>query len=185
MTFFNRSVVDGRIAESIVEQIFLSQGYDVFRFGIENTAPGLPSQMSNAPKSRLIIKSMPDFIVRKNGEAFLLEVKFRKDGGFDLSSIGNDYPFDGVFFIVVSLANNQCEISCISLEELESGRRLDGGPDNRLGDRPEFVIDKEVLENLRRYAFRIFAGYKGVNDQFNQAATSINVGSHNESPPQL
>ena len=169
-TTFSRNVVDGRIAESIIEQLFLENGYDVFRFGIENTAPSLSNQLGNRPKTRSIVSKMPDFIVRKDGKAYPVEVKFRGIGGkFDIDDLeGKDkpeYPYDKVFFIVITLnemmnGTTRCEFKCTTIEDLRNGCRIDRESGNLLADCPEFTFDKDVLENLRSYAWAIFSGYK-------------------------
>jgi hypothetical protein len=160
-----RNFVDGRIAEALIEQLFLSQGYEVFRFGIENVAPNLPYQLRHSIMTNSIIRNMPDFIVRKDETAYPIEVKFRGIGQrFDLKSLekrGIEYLYDGVFFIIVTLSETRCEFKCITIEELKEGRQVDGGPGLFLAERPEFSFNHDVLDDFRSYAWNIFNGYKG------------------------
>jgi len=34
-------MIKGRIAETLIEELFLSLDYNVFRYGMENTVPGI------------------------------------------------------------------------------------------------------------------------------------------------
>ena len=34
-------MIKGRIAETLIEELFLSLGFNVFRYGMENTVPGI------------------------------------------------------------------------------------------------------------------------------------------------
>lgn len=35
------NMIKGRIAETLIQELFLSLGYNVFRYGMENTIPGI------------------------------------------------------------------------------------------------------------------------------------------------
>ncbi|MCK5594480.1 MAG: hypothetical protein KAI18_04505, partial [Candidatus Aenigmarchaeota archaeon] len=41
------NMIKGRIAETLIEELFLYLGYDVFRYGMENTVPGIMKLLKN------------------------------------------------------------------------------------------------------------------------------------------
>ena len=60
------SSIKGRLAEAIIEEMFISWGYRVFRFGMENTIPGFEDR--ELPKKGGVadeVRKMPGFIVVK------------------------------------------------------------------------------------------------------------------------
>ena len=38
---YRYGMIKGRIAETLIQELFLSLGYNVFRYGMENTIPGI------------------------------------------------------------------------------------------------------------------------------------------------
>ena len=57
----NDNAIKGKVAEAIVEEMFLSMGYEVFRFGMENTIPGF-SGRDNIKKGEVAnqVRKMPE-----------------------------------------------------------------------------------------------------------------------------
>jgi len=41
MTSYQEGMIKGRIAETLIEELFLTLKYNVFRYGMENTIPGI------------------------------------------------------------------------------------------------------------------------------------------------
>src|SRR3989344_7708678 len=98
---YNRyNMIKGRIAEALVEELFLSLEYSVFRYGMENTVHGI-MELLKGVKSDVAnnIKNMPDFVVQKGNEVFFVEVKFRKDEKFSSRDLPKDYPYWNTFII--------------------------------------------------------------------------------------
>ena len=94
-------IIKGRLAESIIAEMFSEMDYKVVRFGYENIMPELANK-NNLIKGRVSdeIRSMPDFVVvdRKNNYAYYLEVKYRENNEF---KIDPDYLFDDAFIVLV------------------------------------------------------------------------------------
>lgn len=71
----------GRKAERIVEDLFREAGFNVIKYGYENTVPELTPRNNGSiikGKAGDYIRHQPDFIVVNNhNEAFFVEVKFR------------------------------------------------------------------------------------------------------------
>ncbi len=75
----NYGMIKGRIGEAIAEQLFNELGYRVFRYGIENTLPGVVD-IIEGDRGTVIksIRNQPDFIVSsKQNDWSLIEVKYR------------------------------------------------------------------------------------------------------------
>jgi hypothetical protein len=146
---YREDMIKGRIAETLIEELFLSLGYSVFRYGIENTIPGILGQLKGV-KSDVAnnIRRMPDFVIQDkiNGEVYFIEVKFRANEEFDFNDLPEGYPYTNCYFIVVSKKH----IKCISYEELKHGEAITQTSRNYLGSRKEFDLDKETIENFEK-----------------------------------
>lgn len=105
--FFNYNLLKGRIAENIIEQLFLALNFKVYRFGIENAIPDfkLLLENSNAKNNGKIIekiKNTPDyFIYSEELGMFLIEVKYRSKGILELDKF-KDFHFPMAHIILVT-----------------------------------------------------------------------------------
>lgn len=110
----NDSLIKGKIAETIIERMFVSMGYDVFRYGMENTVPGFGKKYKFLKGDEINeIHKMPDFIVvGKPGVAYV-EVKYRTNGKFNFKKYYQKgvYPYPKAFFILVSPNNIKIQIA--------------------------------------------------------------------------
>ena len=157
---YKEGMIKGRIAETLIEELFLSLEFNVFRYGMENTVPGIMKLLKEVRGDVAnTIRKMPDFIIQnpKTNEVFFIEVKFRKDEGYSLSDLekeyGKDYPFEKAFFILVSKKH----IKCLSYSELKSGKSITPFSHYYLGDRKEFDLDKEVIKDFCDFAVKFFS----------------------------
>ncbi|MCQ1536420.1 hypothetical protein FTO70_12195 [Methanosarcina sp. KYL-1] len=153
---FVESMIKGRIAETLVEELFLHLDYSVYRFGMENTIPGIMEQLRGVKNDvTYTIRKMPDFVVqnKKTGEVFFIEVKFRKNETFELKDAGEDYPYENCHFVVVS----KNHIKCITYKELKEGKAVTPTSRNYLGSRKEFELDKEVIIQFCDFAVKFFS----------------------------
>jgi hypothetical protein len=147
------NMVKGRIAETIVEQLFSFSGYDVFRFGMENTVPAITGLLNrnNSPVAK-IIRNMPDFVIKKGNDVFFIEVKFRADGNFSIDDLKSGYSYDDAYIVLVSTRH----IKCISVKELKSGRSIISGDRYYLGYRKEFGLDPDSVVSFCEFAVKFF-----------------------------
>jgi hypothetical protein len=151
---YKEGMIKGRIAETLIEELFLSLGYNVFRYGMENTVPGIMELLKGVRGDVADnIKRMPDFVVQKGKDVFFVEVKFRKDEEFSRSDLPKNYPFENAFFIIVSKKH----IKCISFNELEEGKKITPTSHNYLGNRKEFELDKDVIIDFCDFAVKFFS----------------------------
>lgn len=154
---FRYNMVKGRVAETLIQELFLSLGYNVFHYGMERSVPGIANllKQNNTPVAREI-RSMPDFIMQdpRMNEVYFVEVKYRANGEFSLTDLPSDYPWDNAYFIIVSRRH----IKCITYAELKEGRKVGAGTRNFLGSRKEFALDKDTILAFCDMAVRFFEG---------------------------
>ena len=147
-------MIKGRIAETLIEELFLAMGHNVFRYGMENTVPGIMKLLkgvrSDVAES---LRRMPDFVVQnKSGEVFFVEVKFRANESFEYADLPDNYPYDNAFIILVSKKH----IKCLTVEELKEGKAITPTSRNYLGNRKEFELDKELIIAFCQFAVKFF-----------------------------
>jgi hypothetical protein len=148
-------VIKGRIAETIVEELFLSLGFQVFSYGMENSIPGIKDLLKGVRGDvSKNIRQMPDFVVFKNKQAHFIEVKYRASGKLKLKDIDKygDYPFENTLFVLVTKKH----IKCISYKELNEGKEITSTCHRYLGKRQEFDTDKELIIEYCKYAVKFF-----------------------------
>ncbi len=152
------NMIKGRIAEALIEELFLYSGYNVFRYGMENTVPGIMKLLRGVRGDvAMNIRNMPDLVIQnpKTNEVFFVEVKFRKDEVFSIKELHQehqDYPFKNAYFIIVSKRH----IKCITYQELRNGCLITPQDGAYLGDRAEFGLDKEVIIDFCNFAVKFF-----------------------------
>lgn len=147
------SVIKGRIAETIVEELFKSLGFQVYKYGMENSIPGIAGLLSGIKDDvATSIRRMPDFVIFKDKRAHFLEVKFRKSGKFSLKDLDKDYPYHNALILLVT----KDHIKCISFEELANGKEITPTCKNWLGSRKEFETDKDTIREYIKYALKFF-----------------------------
>ena len=86
------SGIKGKLAEAIVEELFVAMDYTVMRFGVENIAPQFAKRI-NPYKGRIaeLVRQTPDFLMIHDRKSFLVEVKYRTSGEFKPKD-GYRYP---------------------------------------------------------------------------------------------
>ncbi|WP_245747987.1 hypothetical protein [Methanolobus profundi] len=153
---FVESMIKGRIAETLIEELFLQLKYSVFRYGMENTIPGVMNLLKGVRGDVADnIRKMPDFVIQspKTGDVYFIEVKFRKDETLTFKDIGGeDYPYENCYFILVSKKH----IKCITYKELKEGKEINPNSRNYLGNRKEFELDKDVIIKFCDFAVKFF-----------------------------
>ena len=150
-------MIKGRIAETLIQELFLSLGYNVFRYGMENTIPGIMELLkgvrSDVAKQ---IRRMPDFVIQnpESKDVYFLEVKFRASESFKITDLPKNYPYENAYFILVSKKH----IKCITYGELVDGKEISPISRNYLGARKEFDLEKEVIIDFCDFAVQFFEG---------------------------
>ena len=101
---YRYNMIKGRIAETLIQELFLSLGYNVFRYGMENTIPGIMELLKGVRSDvALEIKRMPDFVMQNPNtkDVHFVEVKFRADGEFTKEDLPKNYPYTNAFIVLV------------------------------------------------------------------------------------
>jgi len=151
---YRYNMIKGRIAETLIQELFLSLNYNVFRYGMENTIPGI-MELLKGVRSDVAqhIKRMPDFVVQnpKTKDVYFIEVKFRASGEFSSKEL-KDYPYTNAYIIVVSKKH----IKCVTVTELLEGKEISPTSHNYLGNRKEFDLDKKVIIDFCDFAVQFF-----------------------------
>ncbi|MEP0711296.1 hypothetical protein [Algoriphagus sp.] len=152
---YRYNMIKGRIAETLIQELFLSLNYNVFRFGMENTIPGI-IELLRGVRSDVSddIRRMPDFVMQNptTKEVYFIEVKFRKSGTFQLKDLPKNYPYSNAYIVLVSKKH----IKCITVPELQQGKEITPESRNYLGSRKEFDLDKEVIIEFCNFATQFF-----------------------------
>lgn len=152
---FRYGMIKGRIAETLVEELFLSLNFNVFRYGMENTIPGV-MELLKGVRSDVAqeIRRMPDFVIQdnRNKNVYFVEVKFRASGTFAYDDLPKNYPYENAYIVLVSKRH----IKCASVEELKKGEEINPQSRNYLGSRKEFELDKEIIKDFCAFAVKFF-----------------------------
>ncbi len=154
---YRYNMIKGRIAETLIQELFLSLGYNVFRYGMENTIPGIMELLKGVRNDVASqIRRMPDFVIQnpESKEVFFVEVKFRATGELSFKDLPKNYPYENAYFILVSKKH----IKCITYQELKDGKEITATSRNYLGSRKEFDLQKEVIIDFCDFAVQFFEG---------------------------
>ena len=149
------NLIKGRIAETIVEELFLSLGFQVYKYGMENSIPGIMELLKGVKDEvAMEIRRMPDLVAYKDGKAYFIEVKFRASETFKLTDIdrNGDYPYQNALIVLVSKKH----IKCLSFNDLQAGKEITPTCHNYLGNRKEFETDKDMIVEYCKYAVKFF-----------------------------
>jgi hypothetical protein len=151
---YRHNMIKARIAETLVEELFLSMEWGVFRYGMENTIPGVMKLLKGVRSDVAEnIKRMPDFVVQdKNRNVYFIEVKFRASEEFSMKDLPRDYPYENAYIILVSKKH----IKCITVQELREGKEISPTTRNYLGNRKEFDLDKDIIIRFCDFAVKFF-----------------------------
>lgn len=152
---YRYGMIKGRIAETLIQELFLSMGYNVFRYGMENTIPGI-MELLKGVRSDVAqeIRRMPDFVMQnpKTKEVYFIEVKFRASGEFTKDDLPENYPYTNAYIILVSKRH----IKCLMASELMKGDAITPTSHNYLGNRKEFELNKEIIKDFCEFAVKFF-----------------------------
>jgi len=152
---YRYGMIKGRIAETLIQELFLSLNYNVFRYGMENTIPGI-MELLKGVRSDVAqeIRRMPDFVIQnpETKDVYFVEVKFRASGEFKAKDLPKGYPYTNAFIVLVSKKH----IKCLTVQELLDGKEITPESRNYLGNRKEFDLDKDVIVDFCNFAIQFF-----------------------------
>lgn len=157
----SENMIKGRIAETLIEELFITNQYQVHRFGMENTIPGLSrfiykAEDTDSKTTAAFIRKMPDFVVQKGDTFFFLEVKYRSNEYFDNKFLDEGYPYENTYFIIVSDSN----IKCISLEQLRRNEFVSKSSNNYISSCGKFQLTPESIRKFSNMASKFLGNGK-------------------------
>lgn len=156
---FNINSLKGRIAEHLIQDLFIHSGYNVFNYGLERLHPSLSKMIKfDNHKTSKALRYMPDFVVQssQNGDLFYLEVKFRANGEFKFDENYTDYPYKNAWFVIVSPE----KIQCLHYKNLVKNYYITPKSNFKLSRVKSFHIDSDFLKEYENYAAELFSAYK-------------------------
>lgn len=155
MNTSNLNMLKGRIAEQLIQDLFVNCGYNVFNYGLERLHPALSKTLAkNNHRTSKALRFMPDFVVQSNqtGDLFYMEVKYRSNGCFRFDERYKDYPYRNAWFVIVSPQR----IQCIHYKRLAAGYEISPESKYTFSGVRSFHIDKKLLQEYEAYASRMF-----------------------------
>jgi len=154
---FSENSIKGRVAETIIQELFLAHAFNVFHYGMERSIPGIAqlTRKTNGPVNDRI-RSMPDFVVQdpRNNRLHFVEVKYRASGVFNIEDIKGEYPWPHAYFIVVSREH----IKCLTYKQLAAGKTISPTCNNLLIVRKDLDLDRKLIVQFGQLAKRFFTG---------------------------
>ncbi len=171
---FSIEKTKGRIAESLVQELFTIEGYEVSNFGYENLYPNFYRKIrNNKDEASTSIRKSPDLVIFNpiNKEMHYAEVKYRKSGIFSIGkSDFKDYEqrFPECLIFLVSPER----INCLRFSELRERKRVDFTKTDEflLKNSELFDIREESIEYFEKFASmffnnRFFSKYSAIRDE--------------------
>jgi hypothetical protein len=154
---FSANSIKGRVAETIIQELFLAHDFNVFHYGMERSLPGIAqlTRKTNGPVNQQI-RSMPDFVVQdpRNNKLHFVEVKYRASGAFGIQDIKGTYPWPHAFFIIVSPDH----IKCLTYKQLSLGKVITPTCNNLLIKRVDLGLDRLRIVQFGQLAKKFFTG---------------------------
>ena len=146
---FHSRMIKGKLAETLVEQLFISHKYNVYRYGMAyGSQRNTLTVVKKLRETSSAHGKLPDFVVqhRHDKETFFVDVRFRSTGYFTARDLDKEYhhPYDNTLIIVVSPEN----IKCLSVAELRTGKMISPDCRNLLSERSEFQLRKDVVRDF-------------------------------------
>jgi len=105
-----------------MQELFLSLGYNVFRYGMENTIPGIMELLKGVRTDvAQEIRRMHDFVLQDPGSkaVYFIEVKFRANGEFKYQNLQKLSLGECLYYTCL-----QKHIKCITVQELKDGEEI-------------------------------------------------------------
>lgn len=95
--------IKGAIGETLIKELFIENNFIVYDYGVEHLVPSFSPRIGKKEfddecHNSKVIKSLPDFVVSKEGRAEYVEVKFISDGFVNFKK---EYSFKQAFVINV------------------------------------------------------------------------------------
>ncbi|WP_024771759.1 hypothetical protein [Aquimarina macrocephali] len=158
------SLTVGRIAESLIQELFLLEGYQTYKYGLENTYQYLYKQLKyNNTSAAKSLRKSPDLILYDptNEQLNYAEVKFSSTGHFifketQFENYEQSYP-EGYFFLVTPT-----NLYCLPFEEMRKRKKVvfEKCEDLLLINSKHFDLREKSIEHFEKFVSVFY------NDEF-------------------
>jgi len=152
---YSQNIIKARVAETIIQELFIQNHYNVFNYGMERTMPTLIGKLyRDKSEVSTAIRSMPDFVVQHidSGELLYVEVKFRASGFFSMKDLLDNFPYENAHFVVVSKE----AIKCITFKELKEGKTIEKEDNRHIKNYPYFKLTASSINRFISYVNNFF-----------------------------
>jgi hypothetical protein len=153
---YSQNIIKARVAETIIQELFIQNDYNVFNYGMERTMPTLIGKLYH-DKSEVstALRSMPDFVVQHidSGELLYVEVKFRASGCFSIEDLLDNFPYENAHFVIVSKE----AIKCISFKALKEGKTIEKDDSRHIKSYPHFKLKRKSIDRFLEYVQNFFS----------------------------
>jgi len=151
--------IKGHIGESLIQNLFTSLGFIVFRYGIENNLTYINEFLedSDFSKNELnILTSRPDLLIlnKEKKKLFFTEIKYRHNGVFEYKDLGNDYKYNNTYIIILSERGFKC-IKAGELKDVSSMQLKNKKYD--LSENKDFNLDKGFVKLIEEQSKNIYS----------------------------
>jgi hypothetical protein len=154
---YSLNAIKGRVAETIIQELFLAHGFNVFHYGMERSIPGI-AQLTRKTTGQVKdkIRSMPDFVVQnpETHKLHFVEVKYRASGNFSIKDLPATYPWPHSYFIVLS----KTRAKCLTYKQLMEGNSITPECSNLLIKRKDLGLKKELIFDFMEITKKFFSG---------------------------
>ncbi len=150
--------IKGHIGEIIIQNLFTSLGFIVFRYGVENNLTYVNEYLSGSDFSDTelnILTTRPDLLIlnKDKERVYFTEIKYRWNGVFNYEELGENYKYKNTFIIVLSKQG----FNCIKASELKEIGGIDAESKGySLAENKEFNLDKGFVKLIEEQSFRIY-----------------------------
>ena len=147
---YSQNIIKARVAETIIQELFIQNRYNVFNYGMERTMPTLIGKIyRDKSEVSTAIRSIPDFVVQhfESGELLYVEVKFRASGCFGIKDLLENFLYENAHFVIVSKET----IKYISFKELKAGKTIVKEDNRHIKTYSAFKLKKESIDRFRIY----------------------------------
>ncbi len=151
--------IKGHIGEVIIQNLFTSLGFIVFRYGIENNLTYINEYLSGSDFSDTelnILTTRPDLLILNKEKkcVYFTEIKYRWNGVFNYEELGENYKYKNTFIIILS----KYGFNCIKASELKEIGTISGRDSKKysLSENKEFNLDIGFVKLLEEQSFKIY-----------------------------
>ena len=170
--------IKGHVGEGIIQNLFSSLGFIVFKYGIENNLTYISEYLTNSDFSSAelnILRSRPDLLVlnKEKKRLYFIEVKYRNSDVFKYEQLGEDYKYNNAYLVIISKSGFKCirasELKKIKKIKLNSSTKYD------LSENEEFNLDRGFVKLIEEQTLNIYDTIEPISHLKNSKCNQVQV----------